>query len=627
METDGITAVVMFENCHNTNACTVTDQFYIDESTCSAGSCTTPVDLVGPYAGATYELSSFGVYVGTDNNVRFAYSVWKPSSSLVYYYYDNGTSTTVASYAIGAFNSQPLAPAMGIASSNLATIAWPSITTAGTTVVGCENDLCTIDTQTTVLENLTAANVVFYSSESISVTVGSNGLTEILRGGTSGKLVAGPGAYDYIQCSNTTCSAYTLFNLASATPFLQTGAGARAGIITSGVNYNYAVGMTLVPGQNANCLTTNFTCNGYWELLFSTSLAPPPPPKYLSRTFSSLVGDSPSLQIPVLTKPGKESFSYTLFEAPTPFVVTNQWQIPVVMAGVPSPNLSLYTPIYPAVAQTTPLPSYSQSVNDSLSATVTSLTNGAPQNVQGWFFVDSSYVSHFFGVTGDASTTVAPDGSGYSIAAAGTTGICTTAPCPTLTDAAGNTLVMANNTSPTFDGVVAQFTDLSGITMTATFLGDTAQTVEYTDTLGVFAITAAQTNANSVPPSGALPTNTYTYTNASGTVETFTVTYGSFTQETAFGCAGIAEVPATPVFLPVSVSLPDGSSYTITYETTPGQAQTTVTGRLASVMVPTGATILYSYSGGNNGINCVDGSVPTLQVTTPDGTTTYVHTP
>jgi hypothetical protein len=563
------------------------------------------------------------VHTAPNGDLTFAYWVGNTSSYVgTVYYYSNGTSTPIATANLSYNPSIDI----GVNANSIGTVAWQDASTGGVDVLTCTNVLCSTNNGVVpILQGVFTEN-----TGAVSVGIESSSFAVILSSGVvSGYYTcSGTCSYYYTQCSNASCSLYINYSLiAEGNDLFSNLSNNWQSLVISG-NTTYALGSvtgTALEGSTTGPYT--YCCVAYPAILFSTNPTSPPSPKYISRTFSSLVGDSPSLQIPVLTKPGKESFSYTLFEAPTPFVVTNQWQIPVVMAGVPSPNLSLYTPIYPAVAQTTPLPAYSQSVNDSLSATVTSLTNGAPQNVQGWFFVDSSYVSHFFGVTGDASTTVAPDGSGYSIAAAGTTGICTTAPCPTLTDAAGNTLVMANNTSPTFDGVVAQFTDLSGITMTATFLGDTAQTVEYTDTLGVFAIKAAQTNVNSVPPSGALPTNTYTYTNASGTIETFTVMYGSFTQETAFGCAGIAEVPATPVFLPVSVSLPDGSSYTITYETTPGQAQTTVTGRLASVMVPTGATIRYSYSGGNNGINCVDGSVPTLQVTTPDGTTTYVHTP
>lgn len=50
-----------------------------------------------------------------------------------------------------------------------------------------------------------------------------------------------------------------------------------------------------------------------------------------------------------------------------------------------------------------------------------------------------------------------------------------------------------------------------------------------------------------------------------------------------------------------------------------------VTGRLASVTLPTGGAINYTYTGGSNGISCADGSAATLTRTTPDGTWTYAQ--
>ena len=70
--------------------------------------------------------------------------------------------------------------------------------------------------------------------------------------------------------------------------------------------------------------------------------------------------------------------------------------------------------------------------------------------------------------------------------------------------------------------------------------------------------------------------------------------------------------------------------YTFSYEVTPGDTHSPhyVTGRLASVTLPTGGTITYAYSGGGsgvNGISCADGSAATLTRTTPDGTWTYAQ--
>ena len=60
------------------------------------------------------------------------------------------------------------------------------------------------------------------------------------------------------------------------------------------------------------------------------------------------------------------------------------------------------------------------------------------------------------------------------------------------------------------------------------------------------------------------------------------------------------------------------------YEDTPGYPGDK-TGRVASITLPTGGIISYTYSGGNGGINCSDGSAATLQRQTPDGTWTYAQ--
>ncbi|MGH9446887.1 MAG: hypothetical protein ACRD3O_14315 [Terriglobia bacterium] len=93
---------------------------------------------------------------------------------------------------------------------------------------------------------------------------------------------------------------------------------------------------------------------------------------------------------------------------------------------------------------------------------------------------------------------------------------------------------------------------------------------------------------------------------------------------TNFGCSGITEFGATSESLVREIELADGTSYAFTYEPTPGYSGD-VTGRIASVTLPTGGEITYSYSGGSNGINCADGSTATLTRTTPDGAWTYAR--
>ncbi len=124
---------------------------------------------------------------------------------------------------------------------------------------------------------------------------------------------------------------------------------------------------------------------------------------------------------------------------------------------------------------------------------------------------------------------------------------------------------------------------------------------------------------------------TFTYTAASGASASYTMKYSTYTVQTAFGCGGSAEYGPTGNSLVSEIDLPDynvttnpNSRYTFTYEQTPG-VPGNVTGRVASVTLPTGGTITYAYSGGNNGINCSDGWAATLTRTTPDGTWIYVQ--
>jgi RHS repeat-associated protein len=136
----------------------------------------------------------------------------------------------------------------------------------------------------------------------------------------------------------------------------------------------------------------------------------------------------------------------------------------------------------------------------------------------------------------------------------------------------------------------------------------------YTDTLGQSAL--------SVVTSGSY--TTLSFQNNSGGYSDYTVNYTAYNIKTNFGCSGITEYSASSVPLVSSIVLPDGREYQFTYESTPGYSGY-VTGRPASVTLPTGGTLSYTYSGGSNGIECVDGSTAGLTRTTPDGTWTYTR--
>lgn len=143
----------------------------------------------------------------------------------------------------------------------------------------------------------------------------------------------------------------------------------------------------------------------------------------------------------------------------------------------------------------------------------------------------------------------------------------------------------------------------------------TATGNSFTDTLGMTALTVS---------GGAPNPQVFTYTTTTGTAASVTINYASYTVQTNFGCSGTNEFPATSASLVSSVVYPDGSTFSFTYETTPGNAAA-VTGRVASITLSTGSTISYTYTGGNNGIMCADGSTTGLTRTTTDGATTYAR--
>ena len=127
------------------------------------------------------------------------------------------------------------------------------------------------------------------------------------------------------------------------------------------------------------------------------------------------------------------------------------------------------------------------------------------------------------------------------------------------------------------------------------------------------------------------------YEAPNGSTAQWTINYTSYNIETNFGCSGVAEYTKSGAELPAHITLPDGTSYSFTYESTVGHSGYT-TGRLASVTLPTGGSITYTYpttnSGANNGINCADGSAPAAasgnpsltRVVSPGGTWTYYRT-
>ncbi|HEX6502426.1 MAG TPA: RHS repeat-associated core domain-containing protein [Terriglobales bacterium] len=147
-------------------------------------------------------------------------------------------------------------------------------------------------------------------------------------------------------------------------------------------------------------------------------------------------------------------------------------------------------------------------------------------------------------------------------------------------------------------------------------------TLNYYDTLNASAPVLAKTGS---PASGL---ETYTYCGGSsggpacaaggnGSNVSFTVHYTNYTLQTNFGCPGVGEYSQANFPLATSITLPDGNTYNMAYEATPGNANAT-TGRLAYIQLPTLGIISYTYTGANNGINCADGSAMGFTKQTPD---------
>lgn len=243
-----------------------------------------------------------------------------------------------------------------------------------------------------------------------------------------------------------------------------------------------------------------------------------------------------------------------------------------------------------------------------------------------WSFTNQAAItSHFGTTTGGWGTcngvpvppptsinVTATNGTGYSFSATG--GAYTS-----LSDSSGKAIDAPVNTQTPLTGPMT--TDRNG--------NEISYNGGIIDTLGVTMLTESGVAPNPVVFSYPVPGGT-------GTAKV-TVNYTSYTVATNFGVSGIKEFGATAVSLVSSIALPDGTQYTFNYEPTPSvpsagactplsgtYSHNCVTARLASITLPTGGSIQYTYSGGNNGV-LTDGTVATLRRQTPDGTWTYTR--
>jgi RHS repeat-associated protein len=203
-------------------------------------------------------------------------------------------------------------------------------------------------------------------------------------------------------------------------------------------------------------------------------------------------------------------------------------------------------------------------------------------------------------------TTTTTDDSGYTLSADAAYGVAS------LTAADGNHII-PQGTTPLGQGVSpGSVIDRNGNEITADTSGN------YTDTLGMVALQGTGSAAN--------PPYTLTYQSPAGTSAPTKVSFRTYSIQTNFGCSGVGEYGPLNASMVDRITLPDGTYYQFNYEPTPGYSGE-YTGRLASVTLPTGGIISYTYTGAHNGIICTDGSSAGLTRTTPDGTWTYTRAP
>jgi RHS repeat-associated protein len=276
------------------------------------------------------------------------------------------------------------------------------------------------------------------------------------------------------------------------------------------------------------------------------------------------------------------------------------------------------------------------SIKNVKSSTNCSTTQFSPttDNYGNYSYTDSSGISHTFrnarysinnctNVESASGSTAADDGSGYLLSSPGPATAVVTLP-------SGQSVL---SFGPPGSAGNRSLTDTNGNFVTVASAGNTV-----TDTLGMAAVTIHSSFTTSGPffppavPSPGIPAASgfvkFTYTDANGISETVTLNYAVFNVQTSFNtCANFGEAPGSfASSLPVSLVYPDGSSYTFSYEPTPGTSNGNVTGRISAVTLRTGGKISYVYGGAHDGLSC-DTTDPfsTISLTrqSPDGTTTY----
>jgi RHS repeat-associated protein len=203
---------------------------------------------------------------------------------------------------------------------------------------------------------------------------------------------------------------------------------------------------------------------------------------------------------------------------------------------------------------------------------------------------------------------------------------------PTLTyDGSGYSLVITNGNLTAYDRNGNSWTGSCTYSLGCVLGSSTGGSIsdpdgtKISESDGTVTDSLAATVLSNVPYNGAKAASV-SYVDANGNTQQYVLTYTSMNIATNFNCINSAgaqgpvdQAPAALEMLTsITIPTPTPTKYTITYEPTPGKSGY-FTGRIAEISLPTGGSISYSYSGGNEGINCTYGTVPTLTVTVNNG--------
>ena len=208
----------------------------------------------------------------------------------------------------------------------------------------------------------------------------------------------------------------------------------------------------------------------------------------------------------------------------------------------------------------------------------------------------------------------------------------------------GGSEVGCNSATPTSFGLPAAATDGSGYLLTsaseynatvvapsgATIVTNFGQVVGITDSNGNPSSSCSASVCNSTNNYYSSSTSTdgssfsLSYLDPNGQTQTVTTKYKKYPMYVPSAFTSNQQPSMVQVYYVDSVVYPDGTAYQFGYEQS-AQNPGFYTGRLASIQVPTGGTISYSYTDGFAGTQPYSALnyVQTLTRTTQDGQTTY----